>query len=65
MSTTRKGGTTNEAWTYPSPQMFYNALTRKNKLGDTSEADIDSVVAVSDGRVVRVMRKGGLHFTFG
>lgn len=33
-------------WTYPSPQMFYNALGRKQKLGDIKEADIESVVAL-------------------
>lgn len=27
-----KGGTTNDTWLYPSPQMFYNALVRKNKV---------------------------------
>mmetsp|Transcript_15956 Transcript_15956/g.34686 ORF Transcript_15956/g.34686 Transcript_15956/m.34686 type:complete len:523 (+) Transcript_15956:168-1736(+) len=37
------GGTT---WTYPSPQMFYNSLARKNKLGDTTEEDIAPVVAL-------------------
>ena len=34
-------------WTYPSPQMFYNALARKGKLtDDTAEEDIASVVAL-------------------
>ena len=33
-------------WTYPSPQMFYNSLARKGKLGDTKEEDIESVVAL-------------------
>ena len=33
-------------WTYPSPQMFYNSLARKNKLGDTAEEEIESVVAL-------------------
>ena len=34
-------------WTYPSPQMFYNALARKGKLNDdTQEDDIASVVAL-------------------
>ena len=33
-------------WTYPSPQMFYNSLARKNKLGETKEDEIDSVVAL-------------------
>jgi cytochrome c heme-lyase len=44
-----KGGETEDGttWTYPSPQQFYNALSRKGKLGDdTSEEDMDSVVAL-------------------
>lgn len=45
-STIGKGGTENSTWTYPSPQMFYNALARKGKLGNTDETDIVSVVAL-------------------
>uniref|UniRef100_A0A7S3QEP1 Holocytochrome c-type synthase n=1 Tax=Chaetoceros debilis TaxID=122233 RepID=A0A7S3QEP1_9STRA len=41
-----KGGSDEDTWTYPSPQMFYNSLARKNKLGDTEESDIESVVAI-------------------
>ena len=46
-----KGGgedqTATTTWTYPSPQQFYNALSRKGKLGkDTSEDDMESVVAL-------------------
>jgi cytochrome c heme-lyase len=33
-----KGGTDNETWTYPSPQMFYNALARKGKLASKTTA---------------------------
>ena len=48
-STIPKGGTdAASTWTYPSPQMFYNALVRKGKL-DTEhvkEQDVASVVAV-------------------
>ena len=44
-STIPKGGTEG-TWTYPSPQMFYNSLARKNKLGDTTEEDIAPVVAL-------------------
>lgn len=40
-----KGGT-DSTWTYPSPQIFFNALSRKNKAGDVTEADMASVVAV-------------------
>eukprot|EP00977_Amphora_coffeiformis_P015504 scaffold4528_cov162-Amphora_coffeaeformis.AAC.4 len=43
----QKGGAEEgSTWTYPSPQMFYNSLARKNKLGDTKEDEIDSVVAL-------------------
>jgi cytochrome c heme-lyase len=45
-STIPKGGTDNSTWQYPSPQMFWNALVRKNKQEGASEEDIDSVVAV-------------------
>ena len=48
-STIPKGSTANgesKTWTYPSPQMFYNSLARKNKLGDTTEDEIESVVAL-------------------
>jgi cytochrome c heme-lyase len=44
-STIPKGGTEG-TWTYPSPQMFYNSLARKNKLGETTEEDIVPVVAL-------------------
>jgi cytochrome c heme-lyase len=45
-STIPKGGTDNDTWQYPSPQMFWNALVRKNKEEGAREEDIDSVVAV-------------------
>jgi hypothetical protein len=48
-STIPKGGNAENSstWTYPSPQQFYNALARKGKLDDdTSEADMESVVAL-------------------
>uniref|UniRef100_A0A6S8EJ40 Holocytochrome c-type synthase n=1 Tax=Aplanochytrium stocchinoi TaxID=215587 RepID=A0A6S8EJ40_9STRA len=35
-----------ETWSYPSPQMFYNALMRKGKAGDVREEDMETVVAV-------------------
>lgn len=38
-----KGGT-ESTWTYPSPQMFFNALRRKGKGDDVAEEDMDSVV---------------------
>jgi cytochrome c heme-lyase len=37
---------TDSTWTYPSPQMFYNALKRKGKADDVDEADMESVVAI-------------------
>lgn len=41
------GGDEKTTWTYPSPQMFYNALARKGKLDeDTKEEDMISVVAI-------------------
>lgn len=51
-STIPKGGTdksSGSTWTYPSPQQFYNALSRKGKFnhnGEESEEDITSVVAL-------------------
>ncbi|KAH8058675.1 holocytochrome-c synthase [Aureococcus anophagefferens] len=33
-------------WTYPSPQMFWNSLVRKGKVGGASEGDMDTVIAV-------------------
>ena len=44
-------------WTYPSPQMFYNALARKQKLGSTQEADIESVVALHNNMNERTWNK--------
>ena len=41
-----KSGADGGYWTYPSPQMFYNALVRKNKAEDVDESDMDSVVMV-------------------
>ena len=41
-----KGGTENETWTYPSPQMFWNALVRKGKAEGAKEEDMDVVVAI-------------------
>jgi cytochrome c heme-lyase len=41
-----KGGTDDEVWAYPSPQMFWNSLNRKNKVDGAKEEDMDIVVAV-------------------
>jgi cytochrome c heme-lyase len=40
-----KGGTEG-TWTYPSPQMFWNALVRKQKVDGASEEDMETVVAI-------------------
>eukprot|EP00615_Pteridomonas_danica_P008586 CAMPEP_0114329106 /NCGR_PEP_ID=MMETSP0101-20121206/855_1 /TAXON_ID=38822 ORGANISM="Pteridomonas danica, Strain PT" /NCGR_SAMPLE_ID=MMETSP0101 /ASSEMBLY_ACC=CAM_ASM_000211 /LENGTH=382 /DNA_ID=CAMNT_0001458657 /DNA_START=72 /DNA_END=1221 /DNA_ORIENTATION=- len=44
-STIPKGGT-ETTWEYPSPQMFWNAMVRKNKADGASEEDMDMVVAI-------------------
>eukprot|EP00595_Chromulina_sp_UTEXLB2642_P003461 CAMPEP_0196763714 /NCGR_PEP_ID=MMETSP1095-20130614/4591_1 /TAXON_ID=96789 ORGANISM="Chromulina nebulosa, Strain UTEXLB2642" /NCGR_SAMPLE_ID=MMETSP1095 /ASSEMBLY_ACC=CAM_ASM_000446 /LENGTH=133 /DNA_ID=CAMNT_0042117483 /DNA_START=246 /DNA_END=644 /DNA_ORIENTATION=+ len=41
-----KGGTDNDTWVYPSPQMFWNALVRKNKVEGAAEEYMDTVVAI-------------------
>jgi len=40
-----KGGT-DSTWTYPSPQMFYNALKRKGKGDDVTEHDVQVIVDI-------------------
>jgi len=40
-----KGGT-ESTWSYPSPQMFWNSLVRKNKTEGVSEEDMESVVRI-------------------
>ena len=45
-STIPKAGTDDSTWTYPSPEMFYNALARKNKLEGAREEDMETVVAI-------------------
>ena len=40
----QKGGA--QTWQYPSPQMFWNALVRKDKADGAEETDMDTVVAV-------------------
>eukprot|EP01041_Mallomonas_annulata_P002436 gene2436-4726_t len=41
-----KAGTDESTWAYPSPQMFWNAIVRKNKVEGVKEQDIDTVVAI-------------------
>ena len=45
-STIPKGGTADQTWLYPSPQMFWNALVRKNKTDGANEQDMETVVAI-------------------
>lgn len=55
-STIPKAGT-DSTWLYPSPQMFFNALTRKRKRDtDVSEEDMDTVVAVHNNMNERAWR---------
>ena len=48
--TTQGGASEGTTWTYPSPQMFYNALARKGKLSDKNEEEeeemMETVVAL-------------------
>jgi len=46
-----------KTWVYPSAQMFYNALTRKGKLGDTDEEDIENVVAMHNNMNEKTWKK--------
>jgi len=47
-----------DKWVYPSPQMFYNALVRKNKLDDdTTEEDMESVVALHNNMNERTWKQ--------
>ena len=45
-STIPKGGTEAGTWSYPSPQMFWNALVRKDKTDGADEEDMESVIAI-------------------
>lgn len=59
-----KAGTDN-TWLYPSPQMFYNSLVRKNKADDVTERDMDAVVAthntVNEATWSRLLQWEGLY----
>lgn len=52
-----KGGTEAETWTYPSPQMFWNALVRKGKAEGANEEDMDVVVAIHNNMNENTWRK--------
>ena len=46
-STIPKGGLEDgSSWTYPSEQMFYNAMVRKNKSEDVHEGHVPVIVAI-------------------
>lgn len=51
-----KGGT-DGTWTYPSPQMFFNALQRKKKGDGVVEADMEVVIAVHNNVNERTWRQ--------
>ena len=60
-----KGGTDDGTWMYPSPEMFYNALARKDKLEGAKEEDMDMVVAIhnnmNESTWAQVMAWESLH----
>jgi hypothetical protein len=46
-SSIKKAGVEGDStWVYPSPQMFWNALARKDKLQGVQEEDMDTVIAI-------------------
>lgn len=50
-------GNTSTTWIYPSPQMFWNSLNRKGKIGDTKEAEMSVVVAIHNNMNESTWRK--------
>lgn len=56
-STIPKSETDGRTWTYPSPQMFFNALKRKGKADDVDESDMESVVAIHNSMNERAWRE--------
>jgi len=44
-------------WTYPSPQMFWNSLNRKGKIGETKEEEMNVVVAIHNNMNERTWGK--------
>lgn len=51
-----KGGTAG-TWLYPSPQMFFNSLTRKGKGDDVSEVEVDVIVAIHNNMNERTWKQ--------
>lgn len=56
-STIPKGGTEGDTWTYPSPQMFFNALHRKGKGAGVREEDMTTVVAIHNNMNERTWKQ--------
>ena len=52
-----KGGAGGGTWLYPSPQMFFNALLRKDKAQDVRERDMNVVVAIHNNMNERTWQK--------
>ena len=52
-----KGGTDDDTWTYPSPQMFYNALNRKGKGEGVDEDDVETIVAIHNNMNERTWKQ--------
>lgn len=52
-----KGGTNEETWNYPSPQMFFNAMRRKGKGDGVREEDIGVAVAVHNNTNERAWKQ--------
>ena len=52
-----KGGTDDDTWTYPSPQMFYNALNRKGKGDGVDEDDVETIVAIHNNMNERTWKQ--------
>eukprot|EP01138_Halocafeteria_seosinensis_P004030 gb/GECG01004121.1/.p1 GENE.gb/GECG01004121.1/~~gb/GECG01004121.1/.p1 ORF type:complete len:435 (+),score=77.65 gb/GECG01004121.1/:1-1305(+) len=55
-STIPKGGE-NDTWTYPSEQMFYNALVRKGKADGVQEQDMKAVITIHNNMNERTWEK--------
>jgi len=56
-STIPKGGTDSATWSYPSPQMFYNALKRKGKGDDVDEAIVTEIVGIHNNMNEKTWRR--------
>jgi len=51
------GGSESETWTYPSEQMFFNALKRKGKGSDAEEGDMVNIIAIHNNMNERTWNK--------